>query len=134
MRKCPRSRPAWVLYLFVASTVLGSSAQAPLQTFPFTAEENADGARFVWFVYNQTGFPFDYVPAKALPTSKNFQPAPENKPQVGDVAWWKEFVAIYAGDDAPRDANIVTAPKKVGLRELEKRYGPVMWYRYRQDD
>ena len=120
--------------LLVMGVALSIRAQAPLQTFPFTAEENADGARYVWYVYDQTGFPFDYVPAKALPASKNFRPAPNNKPRVGDVAWWKDYVAIYAGDDAPRDSNIRTAQGSVGLGELEKRYGPVKWYRYREND
>jgi hypothetical protein len=134
MGKLTRSGPAWVLGLFIASTVQGSSAQAPPQTFPFTAEENADGARFVWYVYNQTGFPFDYVPAKELPASKNFRPAPGNKPRAGDVAWWKDYVALYAGDEAPRDSNIRTAQGSAGLRELEERYGPVKWLRYREND
>lgn len=102
--------------------------------FPFTAQEDSDGAQFVCFIYGQSGFPYRYTPAELLAKSKNFRFAPNNQPQAGDVAWWREFVAIYAGDSAPSDANLLTAPGKVGLAGLEERHGPVKWLRYWKDD
>jgi hypothetical protein len=106
--------------IIVASLILliiGMNASA--KEFPFTAEQDADGAQFVWFIYQQSGFPYDYLPAKQFPTSKRFRPSPDNIPQPGDVAWWKEFMAIYAGKDAPETSNLMTAPRAVGLKELE---------------
>jgi hypothetical protein len=108
----------------------GIGKNASAKTFPFTAEEDTDGARFVWFMYQQSGLPYDYLPAKQFPNSKHFRPSPNNIPQVGDVAWWKEFMAIYGGKDAPETSNLMTAPGAVGLRELQKKYGPVKWFRY----
>ena len=116
------------------SLFAGFGPQAPAKTFPFTAEEDADGARFVWFIYGQTGFSYEYLPAERLPTSKNFRPAPDNKPQAGDVAWWKEYVAIYSGDEAPEDANLVCASGRLSLKALEKKFGPVKFYRFWKDE
>ena len=130
MRKYPSFGILLGAILICAAAGSFASFQVPSRQFPFTAEENADGARYVWFIYGQSGSSYDYLPAKMLPTSKNFRPASGNKPQLGDVAWWKEFVAIYVGDDAPEGLNLVTAEKKIGLKDLEKKYGPVTWYRF----
>jgi len=110
--------------------ILITCISALAKEFPFTAEEDKDGARFVWFIYQQSEFPYNYLPTEQSPTSKNFRPSPNNIPQPGDVAWWKEFMAIYAGKDAPETANLMTAPRAVGLKELGKEYGPVKWFRY----
>lgn len=98
--------------------------------FPFTAAQNADGARYVWFVYGKTGSKYSYLPAGRLPASERLRPAPGNVPRTGDVAWWPDFMAIYAGPGAPDAANLVTAGGRLSLAELERRYGPVKWYRY----
>jgi hypothetical protein len=123
--------------LFLMSFVVPSSADE--RTFPFTAQEDSDGARFVWFIYKQAGFYYDYLPAKDLPKSPRLKPAPRNKPQPGDVAWWKQFVAIYEPNapqkfGVPEGSNLLTAPEVVSLRTLEMRYGPVTWLRYEKPE
>ncbi len=126
----------WVL---LALSSVGSSLAASQRNFPFTAEEDSDGARYVWFKYQQAGFPYEYLPAKDMLTSRHLKPAPKNKRQTGDVAWWKQFVAIYDPDawqtfHVPKGRNLLTAPGVLSLRDLEKRYGPVKWLRYWKPD
>ena len=104
-------------------------AQGPGSTLPFSAEDDKDGARWVWFILGKAGFPYEYLPAKDLQKSTRFAPSLDQKPQAGDVAWWKEFVAIYAGPESPAAANLITAPGRVSLQSLEKKYGPVKWLR-----
>lgn len=128
------ARFGMILALSAWALVVGSGFQAPSKTFPFTAEEDADGARFVWFIFGQSGFSYEYLPAERFPTSKNFRPAPNNKPQAGDVAWWKEYVAIYAGDEAPEDADLLCASGRLSLKTLEKRFGTVKFYRFWKDE
>jgi hypothetical protein len=128
MTNRPKSGPIIFLILMLSGQLAFSQAQH--KKFPFTARDNTDGARYVWFIYGQAGFPYDYVPAASFPSSKKFRPSPWNKPQVADVAWWKDFVALYAGDDAPQESNLITAEGRRSLREFEKKRGPVKWFRY----
>jgi hypothetical protein len=119
--------------LVVIAIGLAISALAAERTFPFTAEENRDGARFVWFIYQQSGFPYDYLPAAKLRTSPRLRPAPNNKPEVADIAWWKEYVAIYEGppkSNDPKCTLLITAEGRVCLEELEQRFGKVLWLCY----
>jgi len=122
-----------LLLLFLMSLVTPSSADE--RAFPFTAQEDSDGARFVWFVYKQAGFYYDYLPAKDLPRSSRLKPAPGNRPQPGDIAWWKQFVAVYE-PNAPQKfgvaegKNLLTAPEVMSLHALEMKYGPAKWLRY----
>lgn len=112
-----------------------SAGAAPSQqSFPFSAQEDADGARFVHFIYGKSGLKYDYIPAEAMIKSNNFRAVPGNKPQAADVAWWPEFVALYAGDSAPANANLITAPGRLGLAGMEKDYGPAKWLRFWKED
>lgn len=104
------------------------------QSFPFTAQEDQDGARFIHFIYGKSGLKYDYMPAEAMIKSKNFRAVPGNKPQAADVAWWPEFVALYAGDSAPANENLITAPGRLGLAGMEKDYGPVKWLRFWKEE
>jgi tetratricopeptide (TPR) repeat protein len=98
--------------------------------FPFTAVEDADGARYVWWTLGKSIAPYRYVPAKKIPECGYFARSPKNKPQPGDIAWWPEFVAIYEGDDAPKESNLYAGQGKMSLMAMEKKHGPVNWYRY----
>ncbi len=111
------------------ASALPMVAQGPGPTLPFSADEDKDGARWVWFILGKAGFPYEYLPAKDLQTSPRFAPCQDQKPQAGDIAWWKEYAAIYAGPEAPPTANLITAPGRVSLQSLEKKYGPVKWLR-----
>ena len=120
-----------ILFSFVVSISFAVSASK--HRFPFTKEDNADGSRFVWFMYHQAGFTYEYEAAKSFPKSKRFEPSPGNIPQQGDIAWWKEFMAIYAGNVAD-GKDLMTAQKKLSHKELEKRYGPVKWFRFSKEN
>jgi hypothetical protein len=113
--------PAIVLALLLGTPCVSKQ-------YPFTAEENSDGARFVRHILNQAGFACGYVPAKSFPDSEFFTTIP--KPVPGSVAWWKEFMAVFGGKEASGDIFVLTATGKKSLKELEKKYGPVKWFRY----
>ena len=118
-------RAAAVLVLTVASfTAL--SAQ-PGKTLPFTQQQNQDGAKFVWFIFANSGFPYDYVPAKDLPQSPHFREVSE--PQPGDVAWWPGFVAI-AKLRGGQLVSYLTAENERALEDVESLYGKPRFYRY----
>lgn len=68
-------------------------AYGPGIAFPFTAEEDRDGAMYVWFLYCHTGFRYEYIPASEFPQSKRFRIVDD--PRNGDIAWWPGYVALY---------------------------------------
>jgi len=82
---------------------------------PFTRHENLDGARFVWFVLKDTGFPYAYTPAKNFPPTGDFREVPADSARAGDVAWWPSFLAIYSG---PADRTLITAEGPLHLDSL----------------
>lgn len=99
-------------------------AQKP---FPYTAEENADGARFVWFVLSENmGYERPYEKCADIPQSKYYTLV--DTPQTGDVIWWKEFMAFYDAD-APGDKKVVAMGGTRSLGELTKKYGKPRFYR-----
>jgi RHS repeat-associated protein len=86
-------------------------------------EGKADCSGSVWGIYRNAGYPYAYKASADFPSSPNFRPAPDNKPQVGDVAWWNGHVAIYD----PNAANAEGAPKDSVLwsaRRAGKPFGP----------
>jgi tetratricopeptide (TPR) repeat protein len=93
-------------------------------SFPFTEEEDLDGAMYVWFIFGQSGCDYLYTRARDFPRSQYFERIAI--PQPADVAWWKEFMAMYRGNDQ----KLLTAKGEVSLKLLEKKYGKVIWYRY----
>lgn len=115
--------------------VAGSGPCEAATKFPFSAQENRDGSRFVWFVLQQAGRPYDYLPTATLPTSPRLQEVSRDFPQMGDIVWWKELATIY-DPEAPfryRLSNeflLVTADGVLSLPALEKRFGPPKWLRY----
>lgn len=125
---------ATALMLLLSVTAWGAE-----QALPFTAEEDCDGARYVWYYYKQADLPYDYVPASAFPQSSRFRPVVDDAPQPGDVAWWGEYMAVYdpsapAQHNAPEEYNLRTAIGLFSLQELEKRFGRATWYRYEKQD
>ena len=107
---------------------IASAGEPPARTFPFTAADDADGARFVWFIYGRTGLEYPYVPAKDLPRSPRFERVPRGKGQAGDVAWWPAFVALY--DPSTPNGELMTARGKQSLAKLEAKYGPVTFFQF----
>jgi len=94
------------------------------QEFPFTRAENVDGARFVWFSYSRAGFPYQYTRAETFPDHPGFRAVTD--PQVGDVVWWPEYMAVFA------DSNrVVTAEGSVLLQQLAERFGTPQYFRHR---
>jgi hypothetical protein len=106
---------------------------------PFSAEENADGAKFVWYVLNRSDMKFDYLPADHFAESPNFRQVEHGLQQSGDVAWWPQMMAIYDSTFArarelPSDVSIVTAKGPLSLTTLEQEMGPAVFYRYKAAD
>jgi len=52
------------------------------------SREGADCSGAVWGIYGEAGFPYPYSPSAGFPGVPNFQPAPGNIPQPGDIGWW----------------------------------------------
>jgi hypothetical protein len=103
------------------------TAQAQHQRFPFTREENLDGSKFVWFVYNLNGYSYRYMPAKTFPPAGRFIRLSGAHPQESDVAWWDRFMGLYGGDSA---RTVMTAEGNIPLEKLVRKYGPVKWFSY----
>ena len=99
------------------------------RTLPFTQQEDSDGARYVWFINEQAGLPYPYVPAREFPRSPWWGEVPRSQIREGDVAWWADFVALYAPDKS--GADLSTAPGGLRLSSEEKRRGPAKVYRRR---
>jgi hypothetical protein len=93
-------------------------------SLPFAEEENRDGAMYVWFMLGQSGIDYVYTKAADFPKSPLFKKVGE--PQAVDIAWWKGFIALYAG----KGDTVLTAQGEKQLKTLEKRRGKVTWYRY----
>jgi tetratricopeptide (TPR) repeat protein len=93
-------------------------------SLPFTAEENRDGAMFVWFILGQEGFDCTYTKAADFPQSPFFKEARERQP--ADIAWWKGFVAIYRGEKE----MLLSARGDLPLNAEEKKRGKARWFRY----
>ena len=65
------------------------------RVLPFTREENADGARFVWLMSKVAGLPYPYVATASIPSSPSYREVPADSVRAGDVAWWPSYVAVY---------------------------------------
>lgn len=127
-------RRSRLLLLLLALALPAASLAAEAQ-YPFTAEENRDGARFVWYVYQQAGMPYDYLPAAQLPTSPRLRTVTKDDPRMGDIVCWKSLAAIY-DPEAPfrynlsSDFRLVTATGVLSVPAMEQRFGPAIWLRY----
>ena len=128
--------------LLLRNLIIGFLALLPLSAIadsglPFTPEENADGARFVWYVLQRSGMEFDYLPADHFPESPTFTVIEHGLQDTGDVAWWPRMMAIYDPNfpkarELPLDVAIVTAGGPLSLTRLEEKMGPATFYRYRK--
>ena len=128
--------------LLLRNLIIGFLALLPLSAIadsglPFTPEENADGARFVWYVLQRSSMEFDYLPADHFPESPNFAVIEHGLQNTGDVAWWPRMMAIYDPNfpkarELPLDVAIVTAGGPLSLTKLEEQMGPAVFYRYRK--
>lgn len=94
-------------------------------SLPFTAEENRDGAMYVWFILDREGILFPYTKAAEFPRSPFFKRVPE-PPQSADIAWWKGFVAIYRSEKG----TLLSARGEFPLKSEEKKRGKAAWYRF----
>ncbi len=126
----------WRNWIFALLALLPLSAIAD-SGLPFTPEENADGARFVWYVLQRSSMEFDYLPSDHFPESPNFAVIEHGLQDTGDVAWWPRMMAIYDPNfpkarELPLDVAIVTAHGPLSLTKLEERMGPAVFYRYRK--
>ena len=104
------------------------------------SRKGADCSGSVWAIYFQAGFYYNYCSSALFPHSPCFKPAPNNVPQVGDVAWWNGHMAIYdpkVGKVGREIGSLWSAShpggRKFGpavVKWYSDEYGPVKWYRY----
>jgi hypothetical protein len=133
------------MWMFMAALSLGGkpvAAQEPApesprctmpdtsaHRLPFSEADNADGARYVWFVNCRAGLPYSYVRTADVPRSGEFtevdSTTPSGGPRAGDVAWWPSFMGIIASPTGP----VVTPSGRIELADLEKRLGPARFFR-----
>jgi hypothetical protein len=118
-----------VLALYVLLTLasaIPALAAVPGATLPFTREQNSDGARWVWFIYQQAKFDYDYACTMDFPASPRFGRV--DAAQVGDVAWWPDFMAIVEIKDGER--WYMTAEERIEGAALEASLGQPLFFRY----
>lgn len=96
MRRLGIAIVAFFLAAAAPSTHLPEDAYGPGKSFPFTAQDDHDGAMFVWFVICDSGFRYDYIPAADFPASKRFGEVTDAR--SGDIAWWPTHVSIYKAE------------------------------------
>ena len=102
----------------------------PVETLPFTQEEDVDGARWVWFIVSMS-VPFPYVPARDYPTADHVRMLSANEmARSGDIAWWPNFVAIY---DAEKDVYI-SAPGSFSTKAVNEQRGKPRFFRIQVQD
>jgi len=92
---------------------------------PFSPDENADGARFVWLIFRHQGMPMPYVSAQDLPGSTDFRSIPADSARDGDVAWWPSLVGLY---DAGSKALLLLEGERP-MAEITQRLGAPHFYR-----
>ena len=111
---------------FLLVTGTATVVQAQGGQLPFTAAENKDGARFVWFIVGRAGFTYDYIPADSFPTSGEFTEVDPDSARAGDIAYWPKFVAVFSG---PPDNVLVVVGPRIPLKDMVTQRGKARFYR-----
>lgn len=111
-----------------------SSAEMADKQLPFTAEEDNDGARSVWFFFNISsglaGVKYSYIPAKDIPKSNRWRALHVNETlQPADIAWWANAVAILQDKEKGR-YRFIFKNQLISLPELKKIYGNPVFRRF----
>ena len=107
------------------SSPLAVHAQKADTTFAY-AKQNSDGARYVWHLYAGASYSFPFIPASEYPTSPMFKQVHLDSAQAGDVAYWKDYVAVYGGYQR---AAFLTAEGDVPVQALVRERGIPQIYR-----
>lgn len=104
---------------------------APTKTLPFTAEEDSDGSRMVWFLMNVSGLKSTkhaHISAKDMPKSNRWLRLEPGEPlQEIDMAWWPTAVAVLS-DKKTQTFNF--KGNLVPLKDLERRFGKPEYRRF----
>ncbi|WMJ08683.1 RHS repeat-associated core domain-containing protein [Nitrosomonas sp. sh817] len=100
-----------------------------------SSRDRADCSGSIWKIYEEAGYPYEYSNSKMFPDNPRFKPAPNNKPQPGDVGQWNGHVLIFDPKaDARYDSWSARRPGvPFGAAQIiwwEKSMRPVTWYRY----
>jgi hypothetical protein len=113
-------------FLLTLASAIPALAAVPGATLPFTREENSDGARWVWFIYQQAEFEYDYACTVDFPASPRFRRV--DAAQAGDVAWWPDYVAIFFIEDGK--PSYLTAEKWLDASAFDASHGKPLFFRY----
>ena len=112
-------RGARLLTAFLLLLPALAQGQARDTVFAY-AKQNADGARYVWHLYNCASYGFYFMPASAYPTSNVFRPVHLDSATAGDVALWKDYVAVYGGYES---GVFLTADGHVPVQTMVREHG-----------
>ena len=112
--------------LLTASPTHAQRPTAPEQTYPFTNEQNVDGARYVWFIFSRAGFAYPYTAAKTFPPRNQFREVTAQAAQQADVVWWPTLMGGYSG---PADRRVQVADGSLSLDSLILVKGQPKFYR-----
>jgi hypothetical protein len=124
-----------IIIMTIAIISCNCFAEVSGKAFPFTEDEDRDGARMVWFLMNVSGLKATkhaYIPVKDIPKSNRWlNVKPDEQLQQIDMAWWPNAVAVlmdtenqiyrFKGDTVP-------------LRELENKFGKPEYRRFNTAD
>jgi len=125
----------FIIVMVIAIISSNCFAGVPGKAFPFTEEEDRDGARMVWFLLNVSGLKSTkhaYIPAKDIPRSNRWlKLKPDELLQQIDMAWWPNAVAVLMDTE-----NMIFRFKgdAVPLRALEKIFGKPEYRRFNTAD
>jgi hypothetical protein len=135
MKGTPLRNAILITIMTIAISACNCFAQVPGKAFPFTEDEDRDGARMVWFLMNVSGLKATkhaYIPVKDIPKSNRWLKLKPDEPlQQIDMAWWPNAVAILMDTE-----NKIYRFKAdvVPLRELEKKFGKPEYRRFNTAD
>jgi hypothetical protein len=111
--------------------VVENALAAPGKTLPFTAEQDHDGTRTVWFLLNVSGVKgakHAYIPAKEIPSSNRWlKLKPTEKLQPMDMAWWPNAVALLKDKESD---TYLFKNKPIVLAALKKKFGKPTFRRF----
>jgi hypothetical protein len=99
--------------------------------YPFTKQENLDGARYIWFIFARAGFPFKYTPARSFPPAREFREINARDARQSDVVWWPTLLAGYSG---PTDRRVQVAEGSLSLDSLIRVKGQPKFFRKQVPD
>jgi hypothetical protein len=96
------------------------TSSAGSHVLPFSAQEDRDGARFVWFIYGRGPYRYEYVPVDSFPRPSEFTQVEPEMVQAGDVVRWPQWMGIADGEG---EGSVVGGGARRSIRDLTRTFG-----------